>query len=89
MFTLRNVRFLILRKGGSKVSFVCYGPMGTNRITNVPLSCISAVQSRDAGASALPIKVQNKKFHFLLDKQGEYTNPQLFDHVINVKRRLD
>lgn len=87
-FTLRNVRYLVMRKGGATVSFVTYGPFGTNRITDVPLRFVSAVQSRDIGASALPIKVRGKRFHYILDKQGEYTNPQLFDHVINVKRRI-
>lgn len=77
-----------MRKGGNKVSFVTYGPFGTNRILDVPLNCVSAVQSRDIGASALPLKVKHKKFHYLLDNRGEYTNPQLFDHVINVKRRF-
>lgn len=88
MFTLRSVRYLVLRKGGDKVSFVTYGPLGTNRITDVPLNCVSATQSREAGASALPLKVKNVRFQFFLDKRGEYTNPLLFDHVINVKRRI-
>lgn len=87
-FTLRSVRFLVLKKGGKTVSFVTYGPFGTNRIVNVPLHCVSAVQSRASGASAIPIKVKNMRFHYLLDRQGEYTNPEIFDHVINVKRRL-
>lgn len=87
-FTLRSVRYLVLKKGGKAVSFVTYGPFGTNRIVNVPLHCVSAVQSRDVGTSAIPIKVKNMRFHYLLDRQGEYTNPEIFDHVINVKRRL-
>jgi hypothetical protein len=37
-YTLRAVRFLILRKGGKEVSFVCYTPFGENRITTVPLN---------------------------------------------------
>lgn len=88
VFTLRSVRYLILLKGGTKVSFVTYGPFGTNYIINVPLNCITAVQARNMSTGALPIKVQNKKFYYLLDNRGEYTNPELFDHVINVKRRI-
>lgn len=87
-FTTRTIRYLVLRKGGTKVSFVTYGPFGTNRIMDVPMNCVSAVQARDMGISALPLKVKNKHFHYLLDNRGEYTNPQLFDHVINVKRRF-
>lgn len=87
-FTLRSVRYLILRKGGQTVAFVTYGPFGTNRIIDVPLKYISAVTTRESGSTSLPIKVRNRKFHYLLDKQGEFTNAKLFDHVINVKRRF-
>ena len=79
---------MVLRKGGHKVGFVTYGPFGTNRITEIPITYISAVQSRELNASALPLKVRGKRWHYLLDNRGDYTNPQLFDHVINVRRRF-
>lgn len=87
MMTLRSVRYLILQKGGKTISVVTYGPFGKNHILNVPLTCVSAVQSRQTGASSLPIKIRDKRFYYLLDNRGEFTNPQLFDHVINLKRR--
>lgn len=40
MYTLRSVRFLILRKGGADVTFVTYTPFGQNRMLTVPLKCI-------------------------------------------------
>lgn len=88
IFTLRSVRYLVLRKGGHKVSFVTYKSFGTIRITEVPITCISAVQSRELNASALPLKMRGKRWNYLLDNRGEYSNPQLFDHVINVRRRF-
>lgn len=88
MYTLRSVRYLILRKGGNHISFVTYGPFGTNRIMDVPLSCVSAVRHRSADGSTLPLKVKNRKFHYLLDSQGEYRQKDLFDYVVNVKRRF-
>lgn len=88
MFTLKSVRYLILRKGGNTVSFVTYGPFGTNRILDVPLRCVTALQSRGAVASYLPLKIKGRTIYYILDKKGEYTNPEIFDHVINVRRRF-
>lgn len=88
VFTLRSVRYVILRKGGCRVAFVTYGPFGKNHIHDVPLNCVTAVQSRNLITGALPIKIKNKRFYFLLDIKGEYKNTELFDHVINVRRRF-
>lgn len=37
-YTLKSVRYLVLRKGGNAVSFVTYTPYGQNRIMDVPLN---------------------------------------------------
>lgn len=88
MYTLRSVRYLILRKGGNKVSLVTYGPFGTNRILDVPLNCVSGVRHRSADGGTTPMKVKNQKFPYLLDSQGEFRQKELFDYVVNVKRRF-
>ena len=38
MYTLKSVRFLVLNKGGDKLSFVTYTPFGKNRILTVPIN---------------------------------------------------
>ncbi|XP_068146482.1 transmembrane protein 223 [Drosophila tropicalis] len=88
MFTLRSVRFLILRKGGRDVSFVTYGPFNRNRIMTVPLKCISAEESRELARVQLPIKVREKTLYYILDMRGEFRNPQLFDYTAGLKRRI-
>lgn len=88
MYTLRSVRFLILRKGGQSVSFVTYGPFNRNRIMTVPLKYISAEESRAMARVQLPIKVKNKSLFYVLDMRGEFRNPQLFDYTAGLKRRL-
>ncbi|XP_059613385.1 transmembrane protein 223 [Phlebotomus argentipes] len=89
MYTLRSVRFLVLRKGGQSVSLVTYTPFGiSNRIMTVPLNCISAVQSRQAARVNLPLKVKNKSFFYILDKRGTFTNSKLFDYTAGLKRNL-
>ncbi|KAH8400871.1 hypothetical protein KR009_001526 [Drosophila setifemur] len=88
MFTLRSVRFLILRKGGQSLSFVTYGPFNRNRIMTVPLKCVSAEESRNLARVQLPIKVKGKTLYYVLDMRGEFRNPQLFDYTAGLKRRI-
>ncbi|KXJ84186.1 hypothetical protein RP20_CCG018910 [Aedes albopictus] len=86
MFTLRSVRFLILRKGGEKVSVVTYGPFGKNRIMEVPVNCISAQESREAARVTIPIKIKNRSFFYVVDKKGEFTNARLYDYTVGMRR---
>lgn len=88
MFTLRSVRFCILRKGGEQVTLVTYGPFGKNRMMTVPLKCLSAQESRESARVQLPLKIQNKSFFYILDMKGEITNNRLFDHTIGLRRKL-
>lgn len=55
---------------------------------DVPLRCVAGIQARGALASYLPLRVQGKFLYFILDKKGEYTNAELFDHLINVRRNF-
>lgn len=89
MFTLRSVRFLILRKGGKDISFVTYGPFNKNRIMTVPLKCVSAQESREIAKTQLPLKVKNRSLFYILDMRGEFKNPKLFDYTAGLKRRID
>lgn len=87
IFTLRSVRFLVLRKGGNAVSIVTYTPFGANRIMNVPVNCISAVETRHVAKATLPLKVKNKALFYVLDMRGEFKNPALFDQTAGLSRK--
>lgn len=86
MFTLKSVRFLILRKGGKEVTFVTYGPFGNNRIMTVPLQNISCEESRKSARVQIPIKVKGHLLYYMLDMRGEFTNARLFDITAGLKR---
>ncbi|XP_073845597.1 transmembrane protein 223 [Musca autumnalis] len=88
MFTLRSVRYLILRKGGRDVTLVTYGPFGTNRIMTVPLKDISAQQPREIAKVHLPLKVRNKSLFYVLDMRGEFKNGRLYDYTAGLNRRF-
>lgn len=87
-FTLRSVRYLILKKDGKTVSLVCYTPFGNNRIMDVPLKNISAKESRTTSRAYLPLKIRNTRFFYVLDMKGEFRNTRLFDNVIALNRKL-
>lgn len=86
MYTLRSIRYLILRKGGDKVTLVTYTPFGENRLLTVDLSNVCCKETRMATRSQLPLKVKNHKLHYILDMKGEFKNPQLFDYTAGLKR---
>ncbi|XP_055626222.1 transmembrane protein 223 [Toxorhynchites rutilus septentrionalis] len=89
MFTLRSVRFLVLRKGGKAVSVITYTPFGKNRMMEVPMNCISAHESREAARVTIPIKIKNRSFFYILDKKGEFPNSRLYDNTVGLKRKLE
>lgn len=89
MYTLRSVRYLVLGKNGNSVSFITYTPFGENRIlSNVPLTCISAQESRELARVHLPIKVKDKAFYYILDMRGKFLNTKIFDHTIGLQRKF-
>ena len=47
---------------------------------------VSAQQSRTASRVHLPLKVQGKAFHYLLDMKGDFTNSKLFDYSAGISR---
>lgn len=87
-FTIRSVRFLVLRKGGQAVSFVTYTPFGPNRIMEVPIKYVSAEESRHAAKVTLPVKVKGQRLFYMLDMRGEFKNPVLFDQTVGLRRKL-
>uniref|UniRef100_A0A1I8PCE4 Transmembrane protein 223 n=1 Tax=Stomoxys calcitrans TaxID=35570 RepID=A0A1I8PCE4_STOCA len=88
MFTLRSVRFLILRKGGRDVTLVTYGPFGHNRIMTVPLKDVSAQQPREIANVHLPLKVRNRSLFYVLDMRGEFKNTRLYDYTAGLNRHF-
>ncbi|KAK5640431.1 hypothetical protein RI129_011242 [Pyrocoelia pectoralis] len=88
MYTLRSVRYLVLHKGGGKVTFVTYTPYGVNRMMTVGLENVSSQQTRQSATTQLPIKVKNRFMYYILDMKGEFKNGPLFDYTAGLKRTL-
>ncbi|KAG8229106.1 hypothetical protein J437_LFUL009575 [Ladona fulva] len=88
MFTLKSVRYLVLRKGGKEVTFVTYGPFGKNRMLTVGLENVSCEESRKSATTQVPIKVKGHLLYYMLDMRGEFKNGKLFDVTAGMKRVL-
>ncbi|XP_027222837.2 transmembrane protein 223 [Penaeus vannamei] len=86
MYTLRSVRYLVLKKGGKTLAFVTFTPFGRNRTLAVPLEKVSAKQSRMTATVHLPLKVKGKYFHYILDMRGQFPNAKLFDYSAGLRR---
>ncbi|XP_042875241.1 transmembrane protein 223-like [Penaeus japonicus] len=86
MYTLRSVRYLVLKKGGKSLAFVTFTPFGRNKTLNVPLEKVSAKQSRLTATVHLPLKVKGKYFHYILDMRGQFPNAKLFDYSAGLRR---
>ncbi|XP_066960599.1 LOW QUALITY PROTEIN: transmembrane protein 223 [Macrobrachium rosenbergii] len=86
MYTLRCVRFLVLKKGGANVMFVTFSPFNRYKSLTVPLKEVSARQSRMSSTAYLPLKVKGKYMHFILDMRGEFLNTRLFDYSAGLQR---
>ncbi|XP_026733806.1 transmembrane protein 223 [Trichoplusia ni] len=87
MYTLRSVRYLILNKGGKKLTFVTYTPFGKNRIMTVPMENVCCKEARNIARVQLPMKIKNRWMHYMLDMRGEFKNPLLFDCTAGLMRK--
>ncbi|KAG0723486.1 Transmembrane protein 223 [Chionoecetes opilio] len=87
MYTLRSVSGLVLKRGGRELLFFTFAPLGRNRSMLVPLEKVSAKQSRISSHVHLPLKVQGKTFHYLIDMKGTFTNAKLFDYSAGLSRK--
>lgn len=86
IYTLKSIRYLVLRKGGDQLTLVTYAPFGKNRMFTVDLNNVCCKQMRSQSTSTLPLKVKNHYFHYILDMRGEFKNETLFDHTAGLKR---
>jgi hypothetical protein len=91
LFTIRSIRYIILRSGGQKVRITCFSLIGaTNRYRHhdIPLDKISAIQDRNSAGNYIPIKIKGKWLYYLVDKKGHFFHPTLFDETVGVFRIL-
>ncbi|RMB90478.1 hypothetical protein DUI87_33079 [Hirundo rustica rustica] len=86
---LRSVSRVTLLRGGSAVTIGTPGPLGLGRRSlTVPLRDVSGRAHRLEVRAAVPIKVRGRPFFFLLDKNGSFSDPRLFDITVGALRKF-
>ncbi|MGH0173851.1 UNVERIFIED_CONTAM: hypothetical protein FKN15_066328 [Acipenser sinensis] len=85
---LTVVSRVLLHRGGQEVTFTTYYPFGGTSSFSAPLRHVSCVAHRAEVPSMIPIRVKGHALYFLLDKQGRFHNPRLFDVTVGAYRKL-
>lgn len=84
IYSLRSVNRLVLQ--GNNLRLVTHTPLGGTRSVTVPISDVSCTGSRIGAKPQVPLKLKGYRFFFLLDKEGEFMQPTLFDKTVGIKR---
>ncbi|XP_020603614.1 transmembrane protein 223-like isoform X3 [Orbicella faveolata] len=84
IYSLRSVNRLVLQ--GNNLRVVTHTPLGGTRSVTVPISDVSCTGSRIGAKPQVPLKLKGHRFFFLLDKEGEFVQPTLFDKTVGIKR---
>ncbi|GFY77017.1 transmembrane protein [Trichonephila inaurata madagascariensis] len=81
----RIVKLITLQKGGSTALIVTHGLFGKTRSLKVPLHLLTCTVSRDQAKTYIPIKFKKRWFFYLVDCNGQFHQPALFDVTVGAK----
>ena len=91
-YSSRSVRKITILKGGQIANLQTWLPIPMESYSNemvVPVTNISALNTRNDNQNFLRLKVKGFPFHFLMDKyNGVFVNPVVFDKTIAFNRVL-
>ncbi|XP_074862285.1 transmembrane protein 223 [Carettochelys insculpta] len=88
VYSRRYVWQVVLHRGARDVTLSTYYPFGLSSSFTVPLRQVSCTFHRSEVPAVIPLKVRGRPLYFLLDKQGRFYNPQLFDLTVGAYRKL-
>ncbi|KXJ18692.1 transmembrane protein 223 [Exaiptasia diaphana] len=88
IYCLRNVNSIVLTKGGEMLKITTHTPLGGTRSITTPIRHVSSIASRLDNKSQIPFKIKGHKFFFIIDKEGQFLQPTLFDNTVCVNRHL-
>ncbi|XP_011312727.1 transmembrane protein 223 isoform X2 [Fopius arisanus] len=86
IFTCKSLKYIILNKGGSSATLVTYHPTKGSTAKIVPLEDIVIKKDRNDVGAFISLKVTGTRFFYLVDKDGIFVNPHLYDQTIALDR---
>ena len=88
MYPLRCVHRLYFIQRSSAAQIHTFTPFGSVRKLQVPLGDITCTGERSSTRAQLALKVKDYPLFFLLDKQGTFVAPRMFDTLIASRKRV-
>ncbi|KAI4504272.1 hypothetical protein M0802_000743 [Mischocyttarus mexicanus] len=83
----RMIKCVILHKGGNHISFVTNHLLKSRNTITVPIEKVYSLHSRTEKTGVYaPIKIESYKMYFLMNKNGNYVNKDLFDYAVMYKK---
>lgn len=84
LYSFRSINRLVLQ--GNNLRVVTHTPLGGTRSFTVPISDVSCGSSRTGTKAHVSLKIKGHRFFFLMDKDGDFLQPTLFDRTVGLKR---
>ncbi|XP_031780781.1 uncharacterized protein LOC100678230 [Nasonia vitripennis] len=84
--TKRTVKYIVLHKGGKTVTIITYHPFKGEVTTTLPVNNLSTSSGRTAAKSYIPLRVRDTKLKYMVDKNGNFVNKELFDVTVGINR---
>ncbi|XP_050465385.1 transmembrane protein 223 [Cataglyphis hispanica] len=79
----RNIKYVILNKGGKTISLFTYHIWKRkSQILNLPVGMARCTSHRTGRGVCIPVKIKNRSFYYMIDKNGTFVNPNLFDYTM-------
>ncbi|XP_014475277.1 PREDICTED: transmembrane protein 223 [Dinoponera quadriceps] len=78
----RTIRYIVLHKGGEKVTLTTSHLWKKNDGIQVPVGNVKCLRHRTATGIFMLVKVKDKRFYYLIEKKGTFLNPELFDYTL-------
>ena len=88
MYPLRIVNRLYFIKPTNAARIHTYTPLGSVRTVEIPLIDITCTGERLSEHSQVALKARGYSLYFLMDKQGSFTAPRMFDTLIASRKRV-
>ena len=88
MYPQRIVHRLYFLQRLSAAQIQTYSPFGSVRSIQVPLGDITCTGDRLTAKAQLALKVRGYPLYFLMDKQGRFVAPRMFDTLIASRKKV-
>ncbi|XP_065202681.1 transmembrane protein 223 [Planococcus citri] len=89
LFSFKNIHKIILHKGGKSVYIETFGAFGLQLRRKFQLNELTCKMSRQSSKGYVPLKYKGIWFNLLIDKEGDFSDPHLFDMTAGLYRELD